>query len=509
MPPRKAGGGDAFVGSLAITLGGSGLGALLTMVNEAMVSRYLGLHGYGLYAIGMMLVKIAEIVAVCGLPISILHFLPVHLSRSERSLALGTIVGAIAMPLAVSLGLAASIRLGADSLARGVFHAPAAAPFIAILCLAVPALVCSELLGNVARGFGRPVVYVLIRNVVPALGYAAMIVAISRTGALGLGIGTAYCIATGIAALFGIVAVWRLVRRRIGLVRPELRLRHLYGYALPIALNSIVAIIIAWTDLVCLAIFATPEQVGMYRACMQVAVAFDLIWNACSAATAPLYPLLIAEQQWTRLQALYSASIRVAMLLALPLLVVLVTNSGDVLGLLNPGFRIAATALAILATGHAIKTVFGAASVMLVLGGSQVREACNGAAAAVLNLILNLALVPTYGLVGAATATAIALVSLAALRCWQVREVFRLVSLSPLLYRFAAATGFVIVATIGASSMLGWQADGRLLLLLVRVATATCVLACLLWFVCLAREDRADLLQLLPFRQGRLARAKP
>jgi O-antigen/teichoic acid export membrane protein len=493
-------GGQAFMASAAVTLAGSGLGAAFTMVNEAMAARILGPDGYGLYAIGMMLTKVGEILAVFGLPLAVLHYVPVHLSRSNARLALGTILGAVALPLLLGLCFAACLWLGANAIARDVFNAPGAAPFIAVLGLAVPGLALAELLGNVARAFGRPVVYVLVRNVIPPVSYGLMLFGLLGTGRGGVNVPGAYWTATATGALLGALVVGGIVRRRIGTVRPQLRLRPLYAYAVPIGLNSIVAITIVWTDLMVLGLFTDPVQVGMYRACMQVAIAFDLVWNACSAATAPLYPILIVERAWTRLQEVYGTAIRAAVLLALPMLAVIATNAADILGLLHPDFRVAALSLVILAGGHAVKAACGAASVLLVLGGRQMREACNGALAAVLNLLLNLILVPRFGLTGAASATATTLVTLSALRCWQVRRAFRLASFDASILRACAATALVTLMASAGAAAIGMGTGSGVLALAARMVCIGSVLALVFWFLCLGREDRAQLLGLLARR---------
>jgi O-antigen/teichoic acid export membrane protein len=493
-------GGQAFMASAAVTLLGSGLGSAFTVVNEAIAARILGPDGYGLYAVGMMLAKVSEVLAVFGLPLAVLRYVPLHLSRSEARLALATILGAVVVPLLLGLCFAACLWLCANAIARELFNAPGAAPFIAVLGLAVPGLALAELLGNVARAFGRPVVYVLVRNLIPPVGYSLMLFALLWTGRGGADVPCAYLTATGTGALLGVVVVGGIVHRRIGKVLPQFRLRPVYAYAVPIGLNSIVAITIAWTDLMVLGLFADPVQVGMYRACMQAAIGFDLVWNACSAATAPLYPILIAEQAWTRLQEVYGTAIRTTVLLVLPMLAVIASNAPDILGLLHPDFRVAAFALAILAGGHAVKASCGAASVLLVLGGRQVQEVCNGMLAAALNLLLNLILVPRFGLMGAASATAATLAALSVLRCWQVRRAFRLASFDVSILRACAATALVTILVAFLAATIGMGTGSGILALAVRVVGVGCVLALVLWFLCLRRDDRAELLGLLTRR---------
>src|SRR5436305_5425422 len=106
-PQRAADGllrpGSAFVGNAAVTLAGMGAGAVFMMVNEVLAARFLGVAGYGLFALALMLTRVSGVIAVFGVSISVLHYLPVYLSRGERQRALGTVLGSIPLPLAIGL----------------------------------------------------------------------------------------------------------------------------------------------------------------------------------------------------------------------------------------------------------------------------------------------------------------------------------------------------------------------------------------------------------------------
>ena len=69
------------------------------------------------------------------------------------------------------------------------------------------------------------------------------------------------------------------------------------------------------------------------------------------------------------------------------------------------------------------------------MGGWQRLEAGNTAAAAGLNLVLNLLLIPSFGLLGAAFATAASLIGLAIVRCVQIRRLLGLRTLDSVLPR--------------------------------------------------------------------------
>ena len=275
--------------------------------------------------------------------------------------------------------------------------------------------------------------------------------------------------------------------------RSVMQVGRLYRYAVPVALNAVVSLALVWTDLFVLSLYTDSRTLGIYRGCMQIVLGFDLVWNACSAATAPIYPVLLAERRHAQLQDTYSAAVRLSTLLAIPIVLVVLVNSGDLLGILGAGFRDGAWALVVLASGQFVKVVFGNASVVLIVGRRQALEAGNGALAATLNLVLNLLLVPRYGLIGAATATATSLVALGLLRAVQLRRVMALRTLDAALARMVLVTFPLAGAVWLASRWLGLAPGSGLAALAVRLAAMGIAIGAGLWLFCLQAEDRATL----------------
>jgi len=507
--PATAGGavlraGGGFIGNTSITLFGLGAGAVLSMVNEVLAARFLGVAAYGLYALAMMAARVGEKIAVFGVPVSVLHYLPVHLNRDERQLALGAVVGGIPMSLGLGLALAFGLWIGADWIAAHVLGQPDAAYFIAVLGFAIPLMALIDLLGEITRGFGRALPYVVLRNLAPQLCTMAILIWLWRSHGPWSGVAYAQLGGLSIGVAVGIGFVLQMVRTRIGPLWPIMQLRRLYGYAVPIVGNTMVSLAMVWTDLFLLGILTDASAVGTYRGCMQITLLFDLIWNAFSSATATLYTVLIADGRREQLQETYTAAGRLAALVATPLLLVIMVNGGDILGLLGPAFAVGALPLFILACGQFVKLSFGAASIVLNVGGRQGLEAGNVALAAGLNLILNLLLIPIFGLLGAALATSTSLVGLALLRCVQIRRTFGLYPFDFALLRILLLTVPPALAVWAASVPLGLGPGSGPIALVLRLAVMGATIGSVLWFFGLKTEDRAMLLNLALRRGGRV-----
>lgn len=496
--------GRGVIGNASITLVGAGTGAILTMGADVLAARFLGVSSYGLYALALMLAKSGEIVAEFGVPLSLLHFLPVWLSRGDRESALGAILGSLLLPIAIGLGFTLTLWFGSDWVATHLLSQPAAAPFIAVVGFAIPLMVTIDVLGNVARGFGRALPYVVTYNIVPQLCVGAVVISLLIWQGPQIGVIYGRVFGYGVGAAVALAFTSPLVARHIGWVRPIPHLRQLYGYALPLGVNMMTSMGIAWTDLFLLGLLTDASTAGVYRGCMQIVLVFDLGANACAAALAPVFTVLIAERRHGPLQEIYTSAVRLEMLMSLPLLLVIMVNAADLLRVLGPTFAIGAPALLILACGQFAKVTLSPATVALIIGGRQKLDAVNVAIAAIANVMLNLMLIPFLGLAGAALATATSLIGLAIVRCLEVRRVFGLRTLDFAPLRAALITLPLALAIWAVSVLLGIGPGTGFVALLCRLALMATVIGASIWLFCLELGDRTMLLG-LALRRGAAA----
>ena len=92
------------------------------------------------------------------------------------------------------------------------------------------------------------------------------------------------------------------------------------------------------------------------------------------------------------------------------------------LGIFGPGFVDGYAALGILSSGQLGIVALGAVSLLLVMTGHELDAAIAAGAAALLNAALNTALIPPFGIEGAAAATALSTFALTVGLLLRVRQ---------------------------------------------------------------------------------------
>jgi len=192
--------------------------------------------------------------------------------------------------------------------------------------------------------------------------------------------------------------------------------------ALPLLFAGQMAIINQNADIVLLGALMGAEAVGIYRPVSSIVALIGFGLTSVNMALAPVVASLHAKGELVRLQRLITAATRATTVFALPTTAGLILGGRWILRIFGRTFTRGATALVILSLGQLVNAGMGSVGLILTMTGHE-RDTAKGLAVAVgLNIVLNLALIPSFGIEGAAAATTMSLVTwnvLLALYVWR------------------------------------------------------------------------------------------
>ncbi len=205
--------------------------------------------------------------------------------------------------------------------------------------------------------------------------------------------------------VYAVVALTLMLR----LIRPRMRpnrdlLRSIVCVAAPIGVSALFTTVIARADVIILGQLRTTFEVGLYSAASKFV---DLAVFAAVTVVTPLIPILSREILVDRRAALQRCRqlVQVAGICTLPIAIVMPVMSDTLLAIVfGQDFRPAAGALTILAWNVVliVLTLLGSS---INLANSEVNHGYwNTLLAAIVNLALNLWLIPRIGVTGAALA---------------------------------------------------------------------------------------------------------
>lgn len=149
---------------------------------------------------------------------------------------------------------------------------------------------------------------------------------------------------------------------------------------------------------------------------------------AVETIAAPLIAELYSTGKQEQLQRIVTLSTRLASLFSIIAALLLVVFGDTVLGIYGDQFVQGYNALLILIAGQIINAFSGSSGLVLVMTGHQKSAARIAGVSTLANILLNLALIPRYGITGAAIATS---ASIALWNLWMLYDVKRRLGINP------------------------------------------------------------------------------
>lgn len=164
--------------------------------------------------------------------------------------------------------------------------------------------------------------------------------------------------------------------------------------------------------MILLGIWEDSEWVGIYGVAKRVSDLVVFILVAVNSIVAPKFAALYAQGDFRALDALARNAAKLMIALAAPVLLVFILVPSWLLGVFGPDFRAGATVLAILASGQFVNVATGSVGYLLMMTGHEKLMRNNIIACTILSVGLSAILIPKYGVVGAALATAVSLATM-------------------------------------------------------------------------------------------------
>jgi O-antigen/teichoic acid export membrane protein len=185
----------------------------------------------------------------------------------------------------------------------------------------------------------------------------------------------------------------------------------LLAFSLPLLLSSVVAFLLQWADTLLLGYYLTAREVGFYGAASRLAGLGAIFLTAVSTIFAPKIYALYGQGELAEVGRLYQRSTRWILMLVVPLVLYTVLNAEALLAMFGPEFVRGASALLTLAAAVLVMTGTGPAGDVVLMSGRTRAVLYTSAATGILGLGLNVWLIPRWGLLGAASATGLAMAS--------------------------------------------------------------------------------------------------
>lgn len=381
------------------------VGIGLAYAMQVAIARWAGTFEFGLFAYAWTWMNVLFLIAAFGLNETALRLIPAYAAHGAwaelRGLVRrGPVLVALLAGVAGLLAAGALLLLG-DSVG-GHYRLPLLLTFAA-----------TPLLGLLAflQGVGRALGSVLVAFLPRAIGLPmAVLLAVAAFFAAGKRPDAVQLIAVVVAAA-GVLALLQtgvLIRRlpeQACSASSESPLREWLRLSMPLLFIAVCYGLLTHCDLLMVGAFLTADQVALYQAASRTAALVSFPILALNALVAPMIARLHAEHRLDELQRAVRRATQLVFWPALAGGLLAIFGGRLILGLFGSAFTAGHGALTILVLGHLISVASGPVTYLLTMTGHQDRCALVWAGTVVLQAVLNLVLIPQWGIEGAALGT--------------------------------------------------------------------------------------------------------
>jgi O-antigen/teichoic acid export membrane protein len=394
------------------------LSAGIAYVSQVLMARWMGGSEFGTYVAVWVWVLLIGHFANAGLASAAQRFVPEYAERGDHDglrgfLAGGRRLGIVIATVIAAAGLAVLWRFG--HLFTDAMVMPLA---LAALCL--PMFVLTDIQDGIARSWnwtdlalGPPY---LIRPFI-LLGCMA--------GSYGAGLATTAVTAMGCA----VVATWAAAVIQLVLLNRRLAVRVEAGprrtetlfwlkTSLPMFVVETFYLALTYTDVILLKQLRGPEEVAVYWAAVKTLALVAFVYFAVAAAAAHRFSEYHVAGDRQKLADFLRASIRWTFFPSLAATILILALGKPFLMMFGPDFVKGYPAMFVVSVGLLARAAVGPVERLLTMSGHQTACALVYGAAFAAAVILCLLLIPTFGMMGAAIATAAALTLESALLVW-------------------------------------------------------------------------------------------
>ncbi len=387
--------------------------AAIAYFSQVLLARWMGSFEYGIFVFVWVWVLILGGLAPLGFSSTTMRFVPEYRETGRLDLLRGLLVRArvitVTASTAIALAGAACLAMFGHMLADYYLL-----PFFLILfCLPMYSLV--DVQDGIARGYGWMDV-----ALVPPYILRPLLLLLAMLGVYAAGLELSALSAAG-AAVFAcwvsaIVQSVQLKKRVSADMEPGRRAYQTDLWvrtSLPLLLVHGFELLLQNTDILVLSRYVDPSQVGVYFAALKTISLVAFVHFAVGAATASRFSAHNARGERKELQGAVRDAVKWTFWPSLAGAVVLLSLGKPLLWLFGAEFTSGYPVMFVLAAGLMIRAAMGPVEIILNMLGEQ--KICAGVlfASAALNLVLNFALIPEFGLMGAAAATAISMAAAA------------------------------------------------------------------------------------------------
>jgi O-antigen/teichoic acid export membrane protein len=233
-----------------------------------------------------------------------------------------------------------------------------------------------------------------------------------------------------VSSIIGFIVMFAVLKKLTGVKNQQLLKapfdRELLVFSYPLMFVTILLTLMHWMDILMLGAFTNASTVGLYHPAARTAGLLQALLTSFLSIYSPMIAQFHAESDQKNMSGSYKLVSRWLLTFSIPVALIFLVYPQKVMLLFGAEYLPSANVLIVLTAATFIHAILGAAQSTLSMTGHTRLLLWNAIGAFIINIILNIILIPNYGMIGAAWATLISLFVISLLRVLEVRWILKL-----------------------------------------------------------------------------------
>ena len=395
------GGATAFVLKISATA--------LGFLNQIILARILGAGGVGEVLLALSVINITAQLARFGMEGAMMRFIPLYIEKRDKARLNGTIYFVLKFCSLLSIFFVFLVLLFSKFISIDVFHSDGLLKLLPIIAISLPASVIRGVIGGVLKGYNDALKALLPEFFILPFFRVMIFLLLSLQGASPLYAVVAFILGEVFAMILSIIFLFKKIDK-IKTLEHKSEYKKVFNLASTMILTGFSAFLFTEADIWIVGMFTSIEAVGIYGVTVKLVALVIFSLGALSNVIPPLMSSVHASGDRNELRRVVSESTRWILSMSIPIILILILEGNFILKyLFGEKFANGYTALLILSIGQLINAGSGLVGYLLQMtGGHKILMKIN-IFWGILNVILNIILVPRLGIIGAALSTAFCL----------------------------------------------------------------------------------------------------
>ncbi|MEQ8823054.1 MAG: lipopolysaccharide biosynthesis protein [Filomicrobium sp.] len=396
--------------------------AALLYLTQIVLARWMGSFEYGIYVFVWTWVLVLGGLSSIGLNMVVIRLVPEYREQGKLALLRGLKVGTNLAAFLIGTALAVVGLAGLWLFEPYVANYYVLPLYLALVCIPIYAL------GDMQDGFGRAHAWMAAALIPPYVLRPLLVLGV-MAGAYASGLpmeattaAAAAVIATWLAALLQFALIQWNTSKVVPSGSRDYDWQLWLKTSLPLFVICACELALQNVDVLVVSTFLTPHDVGVYFAAAKTMSLIMFVHYAVGSAVANRFSALNARGDREGLERFVRDAVNWTFWPSLAAAAAILLLGQPLLWLFGPEFTSGYPVMIILVVGFLFRSAMGPSEFLLNMLGQQSACAVVLVFTAILNIVLNLLLVPWLGLVGAAIATSTSLAVTALLQYLVARQ---------------------------------------------------------------------------------------